>query len=460
MPRCILIVGGGIAGLTASIALAKDLAESEPDLRISVYESRLEQSIGEGGAISLTPVAQHYLNQLGILQELDRQGEDSGIEVDEINIFSLLSGRSMGPLKFADENGCSYGGYKSRRVLRNALFRAFLAVTRKYTQISVVFKKKLASASTTGEKVTLQFNDGTTAIGDLLLGCDGVHSAVRTQLIDPDNHSEYSGVSFIQSLATTDRATLPTHFDQTAIHLTRHGSLLTSYCNASHQTMFVAAIMPVNDFIVERYRTLAGSVQDDATLNSAQMALRYQVRSKFGVSAFPWIREWIDKTFDWVLYPIYQVEQRGKWFVDRALLLGDAAHAMPPREESAAYAIEDAVTFAQILARGGDRSLSDLFLEYENARRELVNKAFDATRRLWQSDLDKGLFPAHFRERMSPIQLLPNNLQEEKTGDPERKPVCPAPMHESMSDLSVYMLTTGLEGAIEADEAGRTKARV
>ncbi|GAQ02683.1 hypothetical protein ALT_0004 [Aspergillus lentulus] len=58
---------------------------------------------------------------------------------------------------------------------------------------------------------------------------------------------------------------------------------------------------------------------------------------------------------------------------------------MPPRQESAAYAFEDPITFAQVLACGRDRSPSDLFLDYENARRELVDKAFDDTGRLWQT---------------------------------------------------------------------------
>ncbi|GFF48084.1 LOW QUALITY PROTEIN: hypothetical protein IFM46972_08461 [Aspergillus udagawae] len=59
---------------------------------------------------------------------------------------------------------------------------------------------------------------------------------------------------------------------------------------------------------------------------------------------------------------------------------------------------------------------------------------------------------------MSPIELLPNNLQDER----------PAIRNESLFVLSrcmracrtLYMLTTGLEEAIEADEAGATKARV
>jgi 2-polyprenyl-6-methoxyphenol hydroxylase-like FAD-dependent oxidoreductase len=86
--------------------------------------------------------------------------------------------------------------------------------------------------------------------------------------------------------------------------------------------------MRVNEHIIDRYRALAYADTDIAALTSAQMALRYQVRSKFGNSAFPWIKEWIEETRDWELYPIYQVRQRGKWHVDRALLLGDAAHAV------------------------------------------------------------------------------------------------------------------------------------
>ncbi|GFF81440.1 hypothetical protein IFM47457_05469 [Aspergillus lentulus] len=456
MPRRILIVGGGIAGLTASIALAKELIQVEPDLDIAIYDSRNEHLMGDGGAISLTPVAQHHLDQLGVLPELSKMGEDTGIEIDEINIYSLRSGLSLGPLRFADETGRGYGGYKSRRVLRSALFRAMLAVARRYAQISVEFDKKLSSSSTAGKVVTLQFDDGTTTTGDLLLGCDGVHSAVRTQLVDPGNESEYTGIAFIQSLAPSERVSLPSHFDESAIHLTKQGSLLASYCDPSHQTMFVAAIMRVNEHIIERYRALAYTDTNIAALTSAQMALRYQVRSKFGMSAFPWIREWIDETRDWQLYPIYQVRQRGKWHVGRALLLGDAAHAMPPREESAAYAIEDAVIFAQIFARGRDRSLHHIFVEYENARRGLVDKAFDATRRLWQSDLDKGLFPGNFRDCMSSTQLPPNPLIKEKAAGPISEPIFPPPTHESMSDLSVYTLTSELEAALDADE-GRTQ---
>lgn len=129
---------------------------------------------------------------------------------------------------------------------------------------------------------------------------------------------------------------------------------------------------------------------------------------------------------------------------------------MPPREESAAYAIEDAVIFAQIFARRRGRPLHHIFQEYENARRELVDKAFDTTRRLWQSDLDKGLFPGNFRDCMSSTQLPPNRLVMDKADAPMGEPIFPPPTHESMSDLSVSTLTSELEAALDADER-RTK---
>ncbi|GIJ84599.1 hypothetical protein Asppvi_003447 [Aspergillus pseudoviridinutans] len=85
--------------------------------------------------------------------------------------------------------------------------------------------------------------------------------------------------------------------------------------------------MHVNEYIIERYRALGYTDTNIAALTSAQMALRFQVRSKFSASAFPWIQESIEETRDWELYSIYQVWQWGKWHINRALLLGDATHA-------------------------------------------------------------------------------------------------------------------------------------
>lgn len=125
---------------------------------------------------------------------------------------------------------------------------------------------------------------------------------------------------------------------------------------------------------------------------------------------------------------------------------------MPPRDESAAYSIEDALIFTQILSRDLYAPLPTIFQEYESLRRELVNKAFDASRRLWQSDLDKGLFPGHVRDLMSPVHLPPGGMAAAPTtvATGRQRQLLPAATHQSFSDLSVYSLTREFQGEIES----------
>ncbi|KAE8146517.1 hypothetical protein BDV25DRAFT_162290 [Aspergillus avenaceus] len=446
MPRDILIVGAGIAGLASAIAISNEFSPVAPGLSISVFDGASELSTS-GGAISLTPVAQRYLDELGVLSELDRMGDQAGIEVDAIDLFSVRSGRRLGPLRFTDENGQGYGGYKGRRVLRSALSEAMLAVARKLPNVSVHYDRKVVGGNTTAESATLVFEDGSTATGDLVLGCDGVHSATRTKIVDPGNRSEYTGISFIQSMGETRDFKMPMPFQQTAVHLARHSSLLTSYCDPKHEQLFIAAIVRVSEHLIERYQAMSGT--DLSAQKNMRMSMRYLVRAQFGMSNLPYIRELIDKTEDWMLYPVYQVRQRGKWYTERILLLGDAAHAMPPRDESAAYAVEDAIIFSKLLARNPDCPLAMLFAEYEDIRRDLVNKAFDASRRLWQSDLDKGLFPGQTRDLMSPLHLPPDSCVGKRAMHFITKSL-PAPTHESFSDLSVYSLTSELARTADA----------
>lgn len=328
MPRHIIIVGAGVAGLTASIALSTELKRRNEPYRISVFESRTKEAIGDGGAISLTPLALYYFNTLGVLAELDSMGEMAGLEVDGISVLSLHNGHFLQPLKFGGGSNGHSGKHKGRRVLRKALFEAMLALALKDTQVSVEFEKRVVTVREVPEAVILTFEDGSSAKGSLLLGCDGVHSVVRSQLVDPGHLSDYSGVSFIQTLSTADRVSADPHFERSAIHLNRHGSFLATYCDKSRQSVFVAAVTHVNEFMVDKYRARALATKNDEALTAVQMALRHQVRCRFGKSTLPWIQEWIDKTFDWALYPVYQVKGCRKWYTSHTLLLGDAAHAV------------------------------------------------------------------------------------------------------------------------------------
>lgn len=431
-PRNIVIVGAGIAGIACALSLSKELTPFIPDLNITVYE-RHDILSTSGGAINLTPVAQRHLAQLGVLDELDRMGAEGGADVDAIQLFSMRSGRSIGSIDFTDHNGKGYGGYKGRRVMRIILSMAMLTVVERTRNIEIVFGKKVVGGEEFDDRAVLRFQDGTESSADLVIGCDGVHSAVRTQVVDVDRPAEYTGLSFLQATIETKSISSPIHFKSSSLNISRHGSILASYCDRDNQQIFAAAIVQFNQDALRRYRLEPG--QDWATQQRIHCALREEIGIRFGKSSIPCIREMIHGETDWMLYPVYQVRPGGRWCLNRMILLGDAAHAvsppseivessfsnpniltrtqMPPRDESAAYALDDAILFARVLARYRSEPLGEVFDAYESLRRETINRAFKESRRMWERNRDMGLLEGRLKEWTMSFRLKSHETERE-----------------------------------------------
>lgn len=372
----VCIVGGGIAGIASALALAKELGPREPNLQVTVYE-RHDVLSTSGGAINLTPVAQRHLDRLGVLEELDRQGADAGADVDAIELFSSRSGRSLGSIDFTDGQGKGVNGYKGRRVMRIVLSLAMLAVIERHPNIRIVYGKKLTGVSETSNQTILHFDDKTSAAGDLVLGCDGVHSVLRTHYVDPGRPSDYTGLSFLQttvdtpppssakstrpstSTSYTDSTqssrtrsiSTPSHpsqgptmhpapFKTSGLAVSRHGDLLGSYCDRDRATLFLAAIVQIPESLLPRYRLDPPSFElsaseyaaDQRRRASVHSALQSEIQSRFARSGSSWIRDVARLKTNWMLYPVYQVRPGGKWCRGNVILLGDAAHAvrLPP----------------------------------------------------------------------------------------------------------------------------------
>lgn len=86
---------------------------------------------------------------------------------------------------------------------------------------------------------------------------------------------------------------------------------------------------------------------------------------------------------------------------------------MPPRDESAAYALDDAILFARILARYRSEPLTEVFDAYENLRRETINHAFKESRRMWERNRDMGLLEGRLKEWMMSYHIKTHENERE-----------------------------------------------
>lgn len=311
----IFILGGGVCGVASALAISKALASRE-GVTITVFELR-EAPATLGGPVNLTPSAQRHLDRLGVLQMLDERGAGAG--VSGIELFSIHSGKSLGCLNFAGDDGTGFGGYKGRRVSRRDLLLAMLDAAEQLENVQVVYGKKVTGLRESAERVHVSFEDGETSVADLVLGCDGIHSNTRMQFVEPDRVPVYTGISTAQGYVKTQDVASKIHFKDTGMNMSRMGSLLATYHDPRHEGIYLAAVTEAKENLSRDGWKAKGADQE---------TVRQDLMKRFGYGAFPCVREMVAESADWFLFPVYILPPGGKWCTERVILLGDAAHAV------------------------------------------------------------------------------------------------------------------------------------
>ena len=211
MAKSCIIVGGDVAGPVAALALFRQGIQS------SIYEV-WHTPATLGGSISLTPKGLYPLKYLDV--------EAPGCRVDAIKLFSLTTGQKLAETPYGPSVGPAKRG--SRAALREAL----LAAVEK-AGMQVFYGSKFASITENEEddKVTATFAKGNFANASFILGCDGIHSAVRTAYIEPDRVPEHNAVAAAYSFIPTSEITQPIEFGSTCIISGQRGSFLMTFDN-------------------------------------------------------------------------------------------------------------------------------------------------------------------------------------------------------------------------------------
>jgi 2-polyprenyl-6-methoxyphenol hydroxylase-like FAD-dependent oxidoreductase len=99
-------------------------------------------------------------------------------------------------------------GFGYIRIKRTDLVEVLLEAIHE-AQIPVHYNKRITAVVDTGDGVKVTFSDGSSDIGDLLLGCDGIHSSVRRIYVDPIQVPEYSGFAGIGSIVPASALSEP-----------------------------------------------------------------------------------------------------------------------------------------------------------------------------------------------------------------------------------------------------------
>jgi FAD-dependent urate hydroxylase len=166
----VLIAGAGVAGPVLAVALRRVGIES------TVFERDASGAEQRGAWLTFQANGMDALRAIGAAGPVEKLGYDA-----ETISFINGKGRSLGQMPLAAPRD---DGQLSQVMPRADLYAAMAGVAREHGS-QVHYGKELTDAvSTAGGGVEARFADGTTAAGDLLIGCDGIHSRLRT-VIDP-----------------------------------------------------------------------------------------------------------------------------------------------------------------------------------------------------------------------------------------------------------------------------------
>jgi salicylate hydroxylase len=337
-PQTATIIGLGISGAILALALKKHTS-----LVPTIYELRSEPTT-LGGAILLSPPGQRLLANWNLL-ELAQAGS---IATPVVEMFSLASGKLLGKLPFGDKNTC---GVESIRIERSILLDILLRGLAD-AGIPIIFNKQLVSVTEPDlSSITTVFADGSAVNSTMVFGCDGIHSTVRKTYVDPDRFPTYSGIAGAYGFAPRSAVVSPIHFDGTAVNMSSSGSLITTYCDQTKTKIFVAAVIELPAPSSTNISDQATSLERDGfkARGNMEKEARDEIIERFKAIKHPCIKEMIEGVESWFFFPIYVLPESEKWSRGRAVIIGDAAHAMPPQGQSAALAMEDGVILARYL---------------------------------------------------------------------------------------------------------------
>lgn len=306
----ILVIGGGIGGLTAAIALR------QRGHRVTVIERDPEWSVYGVGIIQQGNVLR-AMKQLGLLDDY----LSSAVGFDFVAVHApdaTLVAKVPSPRLV---EGCPANVGIGRRALHKVLGDRAIEVG-----AEVRFGVTANALDDDGASVSASFSDGSSGSFDLVIGADGVHSQTRRQLLPGSPEPQFTGQSVW-------RYNLPRPADLDSLHV--------------YNGPIGAGLVPMSGTLMYLYLT----TPEPGNPRYSHTGLAATMRAKVPASLAA-LAEQITDDDEVVYRPLEALLVEGPWHAGRIVLLGDAVHATTPHlGQGAGMAIEDAIVLAEEIER-------------------------------------------------------------------------------------------------------------
>lgn len=348
--QSVLIIGGGIAGLTSAIALGRrgfalDLVEKDPQW--SVYGVGILQQANVVRAVAELGIIDDYL--------------DAGFGFNFVEVYrpdgALAARMPVQPL---------VEGYPANVGIGRPALHKVLGDRARAAGADVRLGVTVDAIGDDGAKVAVRFSDGSTGEYDVVIGADGIYSKTRTMVFP-----EAARPGFVGQSVWRYNFQKPAGLDA-----------LRAYVGPVS-----AGLVPLSDSLMYMFLTTA----EPGNPRYAHDTLAESMRRKLA-AAPPGIAEYVDQITDSdaVVYKPLEVHViAGDWHKGRVILIGDAAHATTPHlGQGAGMAIEDSLVLAEELARAA--TVADAFRTFQKRRYDRCKYIVDASLAICRSQLGEG----------------------------------------------------------------------
>ncbi|KZV75939.1 FAD/NAD(P)-binding domain-containing protein [Peniophora sp. CONT] len=346
----VAICGGGIGGLTLACALSR-----EKDVTVDVYERAANFNTEIGAGMSIRHRNMPFLSALGLAEDI---AAINGLPNETTGVVFSLYKANKAELKVISEvrPGAGVSAFVHRAKFHNILFR------RVPQHVGMHCNKRLVSyldSGGTDSPVRLNFADGTTATCDVLVGADGVKSAVRAAM-----YANLAGDTQDARKAEKLREAIPPRFSGAFVwraiipreKLTQIPADSSVWTSGKNYTGGGKALVT---FPISQGHSLNVALQTfDYSLEDTSQPQPW-VSEAQGEDLVPFLDGWADEprkivagmsgleVKKWVLNVVRPLDD---WSIGRVTLLGDAAHGMVPFQGAGAgQAIEDATVLSALL---------------------------------------------------------------------------------------------------------------